>query len=145
MRELSEFRWKIAVAHAALALVLVVIVVGALALNYDVADPNRFGEGVGRLSVFAVVSTLGVSWLSQTGRKRLAAVLAGRRRRCARALGLQQAGLRRRRELVVKPAPVTLRRARARAARRIATVIAARASADYCGSWFTSPAPVMSE
>jgi len=77
MEELPEFRWRLAAAHAVLALMLIAVVTGALALTYDVADPNRFGEGVGRLSVFGVLCALGVSWLFQTGRRRIAAIVVG--------------------------------------------------------------------
>jgi len=72
----SEFRLGRALVHALLAVVLVAIVSGALAGVYGVADPRRFGEGLGRFIVFIGLGAIGVSWLAQTGR-RVAAIVAG--------------------------------------------------------------------
>lgn len=76
MADHTEFRWGIAVLHAVLALVVTVAVTGAMAVLFDVADPRRFGEGVGRLCVFMMFGAFGVSWLFQTGR-RVAAMIVG--------------------------------------------------------------------
>ncbi len=70
------FRWGRGALHALLALGLVVLAFAAVAALVPVADPRRFGEGVGRFSVFVALIVLGISWLAQTGRK-LAAWLVG--------------------------------------------------------------------
>ncbi|MCA9708730.1 MAG: hypothetical protein KDK70_22970 [Myxococcales bacterium] len=72
-----EFRWRPALLHALAALVLTVVVTGVLAAVFDVADPRRFGEGVGRFSLVMMLGGLGVSWLLQTGRRRLALAASG--------------------------------------------------------------------
>jgi hypothetical protein len=59
-----------------LALGLIVLAFAVVAAVVPVADPQRFGEGVGRFSFFVGLGVLGVSWLAQTGR-RLAAWLVG--------------------------------------------------------------------
>jgi hypothetical protein len=76
MTDRPQFRWGRAALHAGLALVLTIAVTGTLAAVFDVADPRRFGEGVGRFALFMVLGALGVSWLLQTGR-RLAATIVG--------------------------------------------------------------------
>lgn len=70
------FRWGRGVQHALLALGLVVLAFAAIHATVPVADPRRFGEGVGRFSFFVGLATLGVSALAQTGR-RLAAWVTG--------------------------------------------------------------------
>jgi hypothetical protein len=70
------FRWGRGILHALLALGLVVLAFAAVTVIVPVADPRRFGEGVGRFSFFVGLAVLGVSWLAQTGR-RLAAWLVG--------------------------------------------------------------------
>lgn len=77
MPDHSEFRWGRAALHAVLALVLVIAVTSALAAIYDVADPQRFGEGVGRLSLFMMLGAVGVSYLFQTGRRAAAGIVGG--------------------------------------------------------------------
>ncbi len=72
----SDFRLGRAFLHALAAIVLVAIVSGVLGAVYGVADPRRFGEGVGRFILFMGLGALGVSWLAQTGR-RVAAIVAG--------------------------------------------------------------------
>jgi hypothetical protein len=71
-----SFRWGRGLLHAVLALVAIMIVFGILAVVLPVADPKRFGEGVGRFSLFMGLGALGVSALAQTGR-RAAAWVAG--------------------------------------------------------------------
>lgn len=61
--------------HAVLALVAVVVIFGVLAAVLSVADPRRFGEGVGRFSFFVGLGALGVSALAQTGRRTAAWVV----------------------------------------------------------------------
>jgi hypothetical protein len=70
------FRWGRGLLHALLALGLVILAFAVVAAVVPVADPRRFGEGVGRFSFFVGLAVLGVSWLAQTGR-RLAAWLVG--------------------------------------------------------------------
>ncbi|MCH9684541.1 MAG: hypothetical protein K0V04_24105 [Deltaproteobacteria bacterium] len=76
MASTGEFRLGRGLLHAGIAFVLVVVLTGTLAVVLDVADPKRFGEGVGRFSLFVILATFGVSYLSQTG-KTLAARLVG--------------------------------------------------------------------
>jgi len=70
------FRWGPGALHALFALGLVILLFAVINAAVPVADPRRFGEGVGRFSLFIGLGTLGVSWLAQTGR-RLAALLVG--------------------------------------------------------------------
>lgn len=77
MPDRPEFRWGHAVLHALVALVLTVVVTGTLAFTLDVADPRRFGQGVGRFSLFMMLGALGASWLFQTGRRAAAAIVSG--------------------------------------------------------------------
>lgn len=77
MSDRPQFRWGRAALHAGLALVLTIVVTGTLAVVFDVADPRRFGEGVGRFALFMMLGALGVSWLQQTGRKLAATVTGG--------------------------------------------------------------------
>lgn len=70
------FRWGRGLLHAAIALVIIIAAFGVLAVTLPVADPHRFGEGVGRFSFFMALGALGVSALAQTGR-RVAAWLVG--------------------------------------------------------------------
>lgn len=71
------FRWGRGVLHALLALGLVVLAFAAVTVVVPVADPRRFGEGVGRFSFFVGLAVLGVSWLAQTGRRLAAWVVGG--------------------------------------------------------------------
>lgn len=72
----NDFRWSRALLHVGIAVVVFALITGALAAAFGVADPRRFGEGVGRFLVFMSLGTVGVSWLAQTGRK-LAAIVTG--------------------------------------------------------------------
>jgi hypothetical protein len=63
------FSGKRAAKHAALAFVLVIVAGGIVTAAADVADPEKFGEGTGKFSVFAAALAFGVSWMFQTGRK----------------------------------------------------------------------------
>lgn len=50
---------------------------GIVAVALPVADPKRFGEGVGRFAFFIALGALGVSALAQTGRRVGAWVVGG--------------------------------------------------------------------
>jgi hypothetical protein len=71
------FGWGRGVLHALLALGLVVLAFAVVTAVVPVADPRRFGEGVGRFSFFVGLAVLGVSWLAQTGRRLAAWVVGG--------------------------------------------------------------------
>lgn len=72
-----SFRWGRGLLHAFLALVAIVVVFGIVAVVLPVADPRRFGEGVGRFSFFVGLGALSVSALAQTGRRTAAWVVSG--------------------------------------------------------------------
>ncbi len=63
--------------HAFLTLVAILGIFGTLAVVLPVADPERFGEGVGRFAFFTCLGALGVSALAQTGRRIAAWVVGG--------------------------------------------------------------------
>jgi hypothetical protein len=63
--------------HAVLTLVAVIVIFGALLFVLPVADPNRYGEGVGRFAFFMCLGALGTSALAQTGRRTAAWVVGG--------------------------------------------------------------------
>jgi len=71
----ARFRWGIAALHAAVALVIVIIVSVVLAVALEVADPERFGQGAGRLSGFFALGAFVSSWLAQMEWKRSAIAL----------------------------------------------------------------------
>jgi hypothetical protein len=48
-----------------------------LAATTRVADPERFGRGLGQLACFVLAASFGASWLFQTGRRAWAGVVAG--------------------------------------------------------------------
>ncbi|MEM7160714.1 MAG: hypothetical protein AAF799_48200 [Myxococcota bacterium] len=75
MPDRPSIRWGLAIGHAFLALLLVAVVTGTLAAILGVADPRKFGEGVGRLSVFFMLGGFGASCLAQTGRRTIALVI----------------------------------------------------------------------
>lgn len=70
-----SFRWGRGLLHAFLALVAIVVVFGIVAVALPVADPQRFGEGVGRFSFFVGLGALCVSALAQNGRRTAAWVV----------------------------------------------------------------------
>lgn len=70
------FSWKQGLLHALIPLAFVMLVGGLLSGLGQVADPFRFGQGLGRASFFLMLVALGLSYLAQTGRRRLARVLA---------------------------------------------------------------------
>lgn len=72
-----SFRWGRGLLHVGLALVAVVVIFGTLAAVLPVADPQRFGEGVGRFAFFITLGALGVSVLGQTGRRAAAWAVGG--------------------------------------------------------------------
>jgi hypothetical protein len=64
--------WKRALLHG---LIPVAVAIGGgliVVATADVADPERFGEGLGQFSVFAYLAGVGISWLAQSGRRRTA-------------------------------------------------------------------------
>lgn len=61
--------WRRGLGHAALVLALVVAAGVIVVLVGGVKDPRRFGEGLGRFAIAAMLAALGISWLAQTGRK----------------------------------------------------------------------------
>lgn len=63
--------------HAALTLVAIIAIFGALMFVLPVADPHRYGEGVGRFAFFMCLGALGTSALAQTGRRTAAWVVGG--------------------------------------------------------------------
>jgi hypothetical protein len=72
-----KFSWKKGALHAGLA-ALVVVGVGIVLSAAGVAkDPEKLGEGIGRLALFVVLGALGMSVLFQTGRRRMAWALIG--------------------------------------------------------------------
>lgn len=66
------FRWKRGALHGLFGFGLVVAGGLALFLATDPVDPEKAGEGVGRLSVFGFLAGLGISYLVQTKRKKAA-------------------------------------------------------------------------
>jgi hypothetical protein len=74
-----RFSWRRGLLHALVPFAVLIVSTVTIAAAADVADPRRFGEGVGRLSVFVFGGGFGVSYLAQTGRKQwaLAAGVAG--------------------------------------------------------------------
>lgn len=70
------FSWRRGLVHAALVLAVIVVAGAVLAGAGLVEDPQRFGEGVGRFAVAALIVAWGVSYLAQTGRRRAAWALA---------------------------------------------------------------------
>jgi hypothetical protein len=69
-----SWSWKRALLHAGLAFGAVVAL-GAAAfavLQRPESNASKFGEGVGRLSVFTAAVVFGTSWLGQSGRRRAA-------------------------------------------------------------------------
>jgi hypothetical protein len=75
----ATWSWKRALLHAGLAFVVVILIgMGAFAaLQNPDSNATKFGEGVGRLSVFTAAAVFAASWLDQTGRRRAALALAG--------------------------------------------------------------------
>jgi hypothetical protein len=71
--------WKRALLHAGLAFGAVVVIgMAAFAvLQNPNSNASKFGEGVGRLSVFTAAAVFAASWLDQTGRRRAAMAVAG--------------------------------------------------------------------
>jgi hypothetical protein len=70
----ASWSWKRALLHAGLTFGAVVAL-GAAAfavLQRPASNATRFGEGVGRLSVFTAAVVFAASWLGQTGRRRAA-------------------------------------------------------------------------
>lgn len=63
--------------HASLTLVAIIAIFGTLLFVLPVADPHRYGEGVGRFAFFMCLGALGVSALAQTGRRTAAWVVGG--------------------------------------------------------------------
>jgi hypothetical protein len=68
----NSFSVKKGLLYAFLALVVVLVVGGVMVAVLPVKDPEKFGEGLGRFSVFIMLAAFGISWLFQTGRKRVA-------------------------------------------------------------------------
>jgi uncharacterized membrane protein YgdD (TMEM256/DUF423 family) len=69
-----SWSWKRSLLHAALAFG-VAVAIGAAAfavLQRPESNATKFGEGVGRLSVFTAAVVFAASWLRQTGRRRAA-------------------------------------------------------------------------
>lgn len=70
------FSWKQGLVHALIPLAYVMLVGGTLSGLGQVADPFPFGQGLGRASVFLMLLAFGLSWMAQTGKRKLALVLA---------------------------------------------------------------------
>lgn len=62
--------------HALIPLAFVMLVGGLLSGLGHVADPFRFGQALGRSAAGTMLAALGISYLAQTGRRRLARGLA---------------------------------------------------------------------
>jgi hypothetical protein len=72
----GKFSWKQGLVHALIPLAYVMLVGGTLSGLGRIADPFRFGQGLGRASVILMVLAFGLSWMAQTGNRKLAIVLA---------------------------------------------------------------------
>ncbi|MCA9651434.1 MAG: hypothetical protein H6712_20025 [Myxococcales bacterium] len=68
----ARFRWGIAALHAVAAIGVVLVVTVVMAIAMEVADPERFGQGAGRLALFFAFGAFGASWLAQMQWKRAA-------------------------------------------------------------------------
>ncbi len=64
----GQFRLERGLLHAGLVLLVVVAVTATIAVAFDVADPQRFGQSAGCFAVFVTLGAFGVSYLAQTGR-----------------------------------------------------------------------------
>lgn len=71
-----RFSWKQGLVHALVPLAYVMLVGGVLSGLDVVARPYELGRALGRASVLLMLVALGVSYLAQTGRRRLAIGLA---------------------------------------------------------------------
>ena len=71
-----SFSWKQGLVHALIPLAYVMLVGGVLSGLGRIADPFRFGQALGRSSVGLMLLALAISYLAQTGRRRLALGLA---------------------------------------------------------------------
>lgn len=67
-----RFSWKQGLVHALVPLAYVIVVGGLLSGLGVVPRPYELGRALGRASVFLTLVALGVSYLAQTGRRRLA-------------------------------------------------------------------------
>lgn len=63
---------KRAIKHALFALLVVIVIGGVLAVVLDVADPEKFGQGIGRFGVFVMIVAYAVSYFVQRGRRTIA-------------------------------------------------------------------------
>src|SRR5438876_45007 len=71
-----DFSWKRAAKHVGIVVGAAIAICLALVFALDVKDPEKSGEGCGRLAGGLAVVTLGLSYLVQQGKKRLAGMLA---------------------------------------------------------------------
>jgi len=75
---MAEFRWKRGLLHALIPFGAVVAMGVFVVLVKDVADPEKFGEGLGRFALVALLAGMAISYLFQTGKRKAAwAVTAG--------------------------------------------------------------------
>lgn len=72
----QKFSWKQGLVHALIPLAYVLVVGGLLSAIGRFADPFRVGQALGRASALLMLVALALSYLAQTGRRRLAIGLA---------------------------------------------------------------------
>jgi hypothetical protein len=72
----AEFSWKRGLLHGGLAVLLLILAMVVLIAVRPPADPEKLGEGTGRFAVFLFGAVVGISYLRQTGRRRLAGWLS---------------------------------------------------------------------
>ena len=63
------FSWKRGFKHALIPLALVIVAGAVIAATRHVANPEKFGEGVGRFAAVCLVAGLGISALIQKGKQ----------------------------------------------------------------------------
>ena len=71
----AGFTWSRAGRHAGIVFALILAAGAAVSMAGVVESPYRFGVGLGRFSAFAMMVTVGISWLAQTGRRAWALAL----------------------------------------------------------------------
>jgi hypothetical protein len=70
LRMTANFSWKRGLKHAAIPAALFLVAGAALATQSR--DPEKLGEGMGRLLIVVIGAALGASYLWQTGKRRIA-------------------------------------------------------------------------
>lgn len=72
------FSWKRGILHALIPFAAVIALGLLVVAVKDVADPEKFGEGLGRFAVVSLLAGMAVSYLFQTGKRKAGwGVLAG--------------------------------------------------------------------